>query len=88
MIKRLLLAFSLLVLGMSAIAAEDVAKSYVEGTDYDLITPPVRAVDPGKIEVAEFFWYGCGHCYQFEPNLQAWEKTMPKDVSFRRIPAI
>jgi thiol:disulfide interchange protein DsbA len=88
MIKQLLLAFSLLVLGMSAIAAEDAAKSYAEGTDYDLITPPVRAVDPGKIEVAEFFWYGCGHCYQFEPNLQAWEKTMPKDVSFRRIPAI
>ena len=88
MIKQLLLAFSLLVFGVSAIAAEDAAKSYVAGTDYDLITPPVRAVDPGKIEVAEFFWYGCGHCYQFEPNLQAWEKTMPKDVSFRRIPAI
>ena len=88
MIKQALLTLSLLVFGMSCMAAEGAAKTYVEGTDYDLISPPVRAVDPGKIEVAEFFWYGCGHCYQFEPNLQAWEKTMPKDVSFRRIPAI
>ncbi len=88
MTKQLLLALSLLVFGLTSVAAQDTAKVYVAGTDYDVITPPVRAVDPGKIEVAEFFWYGCGHCYAFEPNLQAWEKTMPKDVSFRRIPAI
>jgi protein dithiol oxidoreductase (disulfide-forming) len=88
MIKQFLLALALLVVGLSCAAAEDAAKKYVAGTDYDLITPPVRAVDPGKIEVAEFFWYGCGHCYAFEPILQAWEKTMPKDVSVRRIPAI
>ncbi len=88
MIKQLFLSLSLLVFGLVCVAADDAVKTYVEGTDYDLITPPVRAVDPGKIEVAEFFWYGCGHCYAFEPILQAWEKTMPKDVSFRRIPAV
>ncbi len=88
MIKQLLLTLSLLVFGLSCAVAEDAAKTYVAGTDYDLITPPVRAVDPGKIEVAEFFWYGCGHCYSFEPILQAWEKTIPKDVSVRRIPAV
>ncbi len=88
MFKQVLLTLSLLVFGLPCVAADDAVKTYVAGTDYDLITPPVRAVDPGKIEVAEFFWYGCGHCYAFEPILQAWEKTMPKDVSFRRIPAI
>jgi thiol:disulfide interchange protein DsbA len=88
MFKQVLLTLSLLVFGLPCVAADDAVKTYVAGTDYDLITPPVRAVDPGKIEVAEFFWYGCGHCYAFEPILQAWEKTMAKDVSFRRIPAI
>ncbi len=88
MIKQLLLTLSLLVFGMSCVAAEDAAKTYVAGTDYDLITPPVRAVDPGKIEVAEFFWYGCGHCYSFEPILQAWKKTLPEDVSVRGVPAV
>jgi thiol:disulfide interchange protein DsbA len=88
MFKQVLLTLSLLAFGLPCVAADDAVKTYVAGTDYDLITPPVRAVDPGKIEVAEFFWYGCGHCYAFEPLLQAWEKTMPKDVSFRRIPAI
>ena len=79
MIKRALLTLSLLIFGMACIAAEDAPKTYVAGTDYDLISPPVRAVDPGKIEVAEFFWYGCSHCYTFEPLLQAWKKKLPKD---------
>jgi thiol:disulfide interchange protein DsbA len=88
MIKRALLTLSLLVFGMSCIAAEDAPKTYVAGTDYDLISPPVRTVDPGKIEVAEFFWYGCSHCYTFEPLLQAWKKNMPKDVTLRGVPAV
>jgi protein dithiol oxidoreductase (disulfide-forming) len=43
---------------------------------------------PGKIEVAEVFWYGCGHCYNLEPDLSAWVKTLPGDVSFVRIPVM
>ncbi|MEZ5502799.1 MAG: thiol:disulfide interchange protein DsbA/DsbL [Halioglobus sp.] len=88
MIKKLLLTFSLLVFGLSCAAAEDTAKTYVVGTDYDVITPPIRTLEPGKIEVAEFFWYGCHHCFDFEPLIEAWEKNMPDDVSFRGIPAI
>jgi thiol:disulfide interchange protein DsbA len=88
MFKQLLLTLSLLVFGLPCIAADDAAKSYVAGTDYDLITPPVRAVDPTKIEVAEFFWYGCSHCYSFEPIVQAWKKTLPEDVKFRGVPAV
>ena len=45
-------------------------------------------VDPGgKIEVVEFFWYGCPHCYSLEPTVQSWLGALPKDVEFRRIPA-
>lgn len=50
---------------------------------------PQRATDTrDKIEVTEFFWYGCSHCFHMEPELQKWLKTLPKDVSFRRIPAV
>jgi thiol:disulfide interchange protein DsbA len=42
----------------------------------------------GKIEVLEFFWYGCIHCYNLEPMVEKWEKTLPKDVQFRRVPAV
>ncbi len=88
MIKKLLITLSLLVYGLSGVAGEEAAKTYVAGTDYDVISPPVRAVDPAKIEVAEFFWYGCGHCYSFEPLLEPWKKTLADDVSFRGIPAV
>jgi thiol:disulfide interchange protein DsbA len=43
---------------------------------------------PGKIEVAEFFWYGCIHCYNLEPVIEAWVPRLPADVYFRRIPAV
>ena len=47
---------------------------------------PTDAAD--KIEVLEFFWYGCPHCYNFEPVLTPWVKKLPKDAQFRRVPAI
>lgn len=42
----------------------------------------------GKIEVIEFFWYGCEHCYLFEPRIEAWLPKAPKDVVFTRVPAV
>lgn len=43
---------------------------------------------PDLIEVAEIFWYGCPHCYTFDPYLENWRKNLPDDVSFVRIPAV
>ena len=43
---------------------------------------------PGKVEIAEFFWYGCIHCYNLEPTLDAWLPKLPADAYFRRIPAV
>lgn len=88
MIKQLLLTLSLLAIGLSCSAGDEAPVNYVAGTHYDVISPPVRALDKDKIEVAEFFWYGCSHCYSFEPMLEAWKKTLPKDVSFRGVPAV
>lgn len=88
MIKRLLLSLSLLVLMPVVACAEDTPQNYVEGTHYDLINPAVRTAEADKIEVAEFFWYGCGHCYTFEPMILQWKKTLADDVDFRGSPAM
>jgi thiol:disulfide interchange protein DsbA len=53
---------------------------------FRVINPP-QPTDPDKIEVLEFFWYGCPHCYHLEPVINAWEKGLPKDVVFKRVPA-
>ncbi len=58
----------------------------VEGKHFVRLNPPLPAPPPGKIEVIEFFWYGCGHCNAFEPALDAWQKRLPADVSFKRMP--
>jgi protein dithiol oxidoreductase (disulfide-forming) len=60
---------------------------FVEGRHYmRLATPQPVQASAGKIEVLEFFWYGCPHCSAFEPALDAWAKKLPGDVMFRRIP--
>jgi thiol:disulfide interchange protein DsbA len=51
------------------------------------LSPPLPTDSKGKIEVVEFFWYECPHCYALEPLLETWVKKLPKDVEFRRIPA-
>lgn len=58
------------------------------GPDYYELNPPQPVETTGKIEVLEFFWYGCIHCYNLEPKLETWLRTLPKDVEFRRVPAV
>ncbi|MBU3693658.1 MAG: thiol:disulfide interchange protein DsbA/DsbL [Rhodocyclaceae bacterium] len=61
----------------------------VEGKDYVAVPlPQAQAAGSGKIEVTEFFWYGCPHCFALEPKLAAWLANQPKDVQFRRVPAV
>lgn len=77
MFKRLLAS---LLLSLAAVSA------YAE-SNYRTLATPGRVDKPGLIEVREFFWYGCGHCYNLEPHLAAWLKTKPADVNFVRTPA-
>ena len=58
----------------------------VEGKDYVRLAQPVPMPSSGKVEVVEFFGYGCPHCNSFEPAIEAWSKKLPADVSFRRVP--
>ena len=57
-----------------------------EGFDYRILPIAQPVETKGKVEVIEFFWYGCPHCYDFEPELTSWMKRQPKDVTFRRVP--
>lgn len=58
-----------------------------EGIDYRLVEKPQRAEAGDGVEVLEFFWYGCPHCYHLEPDLKRWLAKQPEDVEFRRMPA-
>jgi len=71
----------------AAVIAAPAAAQFVpvEGTHYVRLSEPLP-VPAGKIEVIEFFWYGCPHCNAFEPTLDAWQKKLPADVLFRRVP--
>jgi thiol:disulfide interchange protein DsbA len=57
-----------------------------EGQGWRKVSPAVRTEAPaGKVDVVEFFWYGCPHCYRFEPVLRRWVAQLPDDVAFRRV---
>jgi len=85
---------SLVVLAGAGVAASTLAPlaqaqaqaKPVEGQHYVRLSQPLPVPPGGKIEVIEFFWYGCPHCNAFEPALDAWQKKLPSDVAFRRVP--
>lgn len=86
--RNLILSAALVVasvFGMTAQAADvplEAGKTYVE------LPSAVPVSEPGKIEVVEMFWYGCPHCYAFEPVINPWIAKLPADVNFKRIPAM
>lgn len=64
------------------------AADYTEGIEYEALSQPQPVETGNKIEVREFFWYGCPHCFHFEPTLLQWLKHKPRDVEFVRTPAV
>jgi thiol:disulfide interchange protein DsbA len=78
------LFFILAVLLACGVAQAD---EFKEGVNYKTIEQqPTSSGD--KIEVLEFFWFGCPHCYAFEPSIEAWLKNKPANVEFIRVPAV
>jgi thiol:disulfide interchange protein DsbA len=77
-------AFSILVtlLGIAAFAPPALAQA----PNFERLQPAQPVEGGGKIEVTEFFWYGCPHCYALEPYINEWLKTKPQDVVFKRVP--
>jgi len=77
-----------LALGLAPLGAYAQARQPMPGVDYTELKPAQPVETPGKIEVLEFFWYGCPHCYSLEPLLEQWVPRLPKDAVFRRVPAV
>ena len=77
-----LFALALLVLLSAPAGAKTLEESYEE------VRPAQPTQSVGKIEVIEFFWYGCPHCYSFEPLLGKWMAARPADVEFVRVPGV
>ncbi len=86
-IRRRVVA-ALAALASLSFAAAIHAQGPQEGREYVRIQNPVPVETGKKIEVIEFFSYGCPHCGEFEPILDAWLKTIPPDVQFRRVPVM
>jgi thiol:disulfide interchange protein DsbA len=80
LIKSLAIAVALMASG-AALAGVELGK------DYTLVNPP-QPTETKKIEVLEFFFYGCIHCFHLDPKLTTWEKTMPKDVQLIYVPTV
>lgn len=74
---------------LSALAALGVVGTpvWAQGGGFELVSPPQPTDVKGKVEVLEFFHYGCPHCKAFDPLLELWVKKLPADVVFRRVPA-
>ena len=85
-VRRRLLLMTMLVLGLGFTTGA--AAQYKAGKDFQLIEPPQPTESGSKIEVLEFFWYGCPHCNALQPSLTAWLNHKPADVEFRRVPAV
>ena len=80
MLKKIIkISFLILVFFSSLVKAEAVG--------YETLSPAQPTQNPAKIEIIEFFWYGCPHCYAFEPLLEKWKKNLPANVEFIRLPA-
>lgn len=77
-------AFSFAVLSLTAMSLVHAAD--VKGSGYTTLSEPQPTDSGKKIEVTEFFWYGCPHCFSFDPSLTAWVKKHGDTINFRRVP--
>ncbi|WP_018139781.1 MULTISPECIES: thiol:disulfide interchange protein DsbA/DsbL [unclassified Thioalkalivibrio] len=74
--------------GLLLATGTSLAREYRDGQNFRTIQPPVdTGLEDGKIQVVEVFWYGCPHCYSFEPYVQEWQKGLDDDVEFVYLPA-
>jgi thiol:disulfide interchange protein DsbA len=81
--KKLFAVLAVALLVPGAALAQQAKFAYTE-----LKQQQPKETSSGKIEVIEFFWYGCPHCYHLEPVLEPWLKKLPADVQFVRLPTI
>jgi thiol:disulfide interchange protein DsbA len=72
--------------GLMLLSAAVVAQEFKEGVQYVPIQPQPPMATGDRVEVVEFFWYGCPHCRDFEPAIKKWKASAPDNVDFSQIP--
>lgn len=86
--KKIVKGLALLSLGLAAGWASAQIK-YAEGKDYVKLPVPMAASAPkGKVEVIEFFWYGCPHCYRLQKPWEKWMAENANAIAYKPQPAI
>ena len=71
----------------AAAAETSPAAAWQDGVNYTRIVPAQPTdVPPGQVEVLEFFWYACPHCFALDPAIEAWRKNKPAYITFNRVP--
>ncbi len=81
--------FKLFMTILLSVLLSNVAMAAIdEGIEYKRVSPAQPTITKNKIEVVELFWYGCPHCYYFEPHLNDWLAKKPDNVVFYRVPAV
>lgn len=85
--RKILLSMVLLLTATGVFAETNFVTQFSEGKDYKAVTPQETSTKD-KIEVLEFFWYGCPHCYTFDPFVSKWTETKPANVVFIRVPTV
>ncbi|MGY2172186.1 thiol:disulfide interchange protein DsbA/DsbL [Pseudomonas gingeri] len=86
--RNLILSAALVTASLFGMTAQAADVPLKPGETYVELANPGQVAVPGKVEVIEFFWYGCPHCYAFEPTINPWAEKLPADVNFVRIPAM
>lgn len=79
-------AFALVVLGLALTLGIATAQDYQAGKQYHKVEPPQPTTTGDRIEVIEFFSYGCSHCFEFQPKLERWLQQAGKDIELVRVP--
>lgn len=82
--KRQFLGNSLKLAAAASLPMAASSPLQAQATQYNMVNPPLTTVNPDKIEVLEYFWFGCPHCFAFEPAINEWAESKPDDVDFVR----
>ncbi len=84
MFRKGIIAIFVLLLSFSSVNAQ----SFDAGIEYEILKTPVKTSNPDKVVVTELFWYGCPHCFRFEPYIDKWKETMPANVVLEQVPSV
>jgi thiol:disulfide interchange protein DsbA len=86
--KKSVVALGFLLLSLPLVAVIAAEQAFEEELHYFEVIPPQPGAEGDRVQVLEFFWYACPHCYTLEPHLNGWLEKKPDNIEFDRVPAM